>query len=549
MTTSAAEQTLIEALEGIVGARHVLVSLPDKLAYARDCWPRGIILVRGGRLMEHHPLCVAQPADEAEVAAVVRAVRAAGLPIIPYGAGSGVCGGTLPDRGGVVVDVKRLNSIEKIDVDAFLMRVGAGAIGQVVQTELERRGLTLGHFPSSLYCSTVGGYLAGRSAGQYSSRFGKIEDMVQSLRVVTGIGDTIDTAPGLGADRWGGGLDLTQLMVGSEGTLGVITSGVLRLNLAPEVRLYRGFKCSSMESGVKLMRKIMQAGLRPAVMRLYDEFDTLIAGSLKGQRRGAPSEVEPGMPARLMSGLWDSAVKVLPGDVARAASAAPDIADRVRRAGMGLLTRAIGSPLLLNQMTEALPGGCLLVMGFEGHKGAAQAEYDAAMALARASCVDLGSGPGEHWLKNRFNVSYKQSAMFDAGAFTDTMEVSTTWANLMRLYYNVKRAVADDAFIMAHLSHAYAEGCSIYFTFAGFGADTDETLARYTRLWQVAQQAVIDSGASVAHHHGVGVSKAANTGHDHQGGRPLFDALKAAFDPDGIMNPGKVWADDPEVAP
>jgi alkyldihydroxyacetonephosphate synthase len=120
----------------------------------------------------------------------------------------------------------------------------------------------------------------------------------------------------------------------------------------------------------------------------------------------------------------------------------------------------------------------------------------------------------------------------------------------MRLYYKVKKAVASDAFIMAHFSHAYHEGCSIYFTFAGFGDGLEETMTRYERVWRNAQEAVMASGASVAHHHGVGISKAANTGNDHKGGAPLFEALKANFfDPDGIMNPGKVWPAAQEVQP
>ena len=532
MTTSFASESLLSAFGAIVGAERVLTSVPDKLAYSRDCWPEGIILVRGGRLFTHEPSCVVQPGSEAEVAACVRVAVDAGRPIVPYGAGSGVCGGALPGAGGIILDVKRLRDIEWISPDGSLARVGAGALGIVLQTELERRGLTLGHFPSSIYCSSLGGYMAGRSAGQCSSRFGKIEDMVQTLRFVDGRGAIIDTAPGPGADRWCGGLDPTQLLVGSEGTLGVITSGVVRLMPAPQERLYRGFQCDSVEIGCDLARQLMQAGLRPAVVRLYDEFDTLIAGGARSPRS------EAGAPQRLLEGLREVASRSLPDAVSELV---PEIGGRVTRAARGLLGRAIGKPLLLNQLTEALPGGCLLVVGFEGDRITARREADAGLAILRRQAVDLGPKPGEHWLRNRYNVSYKQSAMFDAGAFVDTMEVATTWSNLSRLYYAVKQAVKGRAFIMAHFSHAYAEGASIYFTFAGFGADTDETLRVYRGVWEAAQGAVIASGASVSHHHGVGLSKAGNTPKDHVGGEALFLAAKAAFDPAGVLNPGKVW--------
>ncbi len=544
MGAQGVQASFLESLREAVGPRWVRTSAPDKLAYGRDCWPRGIILMRGGRLHLHEPDCVVQPGTEAEVAAVITLARAAGVPVVPYGAGSGVCGGALADRGGVVIDVKRLNAIEAVDAEAMWMRVGAGAIGQVVQTELERRGLTLGHFPSSLYCSSVGGYLAARSAGQYSSRFGKIEDMVQTLRLVTGTGEILDTAPGLGADAWGGGLDMTQLAVGSEGTLGVITAGTLRINQAPQVRIYRGWKCPTVEAGVEIMRRLMQAGLRPTVMRLYDEFDTLIAGGRKAKPKGhgAP-QADEAVPGGLASGLMRVARRALGQDVELLTSSAPGgVGERVRRAGLGLIRRAVGQPLLLNQLTEVLPGGCMLVLGFEGQEAATRREAAAGFEIAGRLAADLGPGPGEHWLRNRFKVSYKQSPMFDAGAFVDTMEVATTWSNLMRLYYNVKKAVAGEAFIMAHFSHGYPEGASIYFTFAGFGHGVDGTLEAYERLWSVAQQAVVASGASPAHHHGVGISKAGRTGDDHIGGRVLFEGLKAAFDPDGIMNPGKVWS-------
>ena len=531
MTTSLASESIVSEFASVVGASHVLTSVPDKLAYSRDCWPEGIILVRGGRLFHHEPACVVQPGSEAEVAACVRVAVAAGRPIVPFGAGSGVCGGTLPGKGGVVIDMKRLRDIEWLSDDGSLARVGAGALGIVFQTELERRGLTLGHFPSSIYCSSVGGYMAGRSAGQCSSRFGKMEDMIQTLRFVDGRGAIIDSAPGPGASRWGGGPDPTQLLVGSEGTLGVITSGVVRLMPAPETSIYRGFHCDSVEVGCDLARQLMQAGLRPAVIRLYDEFDTLIAG---GSKRGAGDAA----PRRMLEGLREVALRSVPDSVS---DLVPELGGRVLKAAKGLLGRAIGSPLLLNQLTDALPGGCLMVVGFEGDEQTAREEAAAGLAILRRGAVDLGAGPGEHWLHNRFNVSYKQSAMFESGAFVDTMEVATTWANLTRLYYAVKRAVKGRAFIMAHFSHAYAEGASIYFTFAGFGADTDETLEVYRGVWEAAQGAVIACGASVSHHHGVGLSKAANVPKDHVGGASLFLAAKAAFDPAFVMNPGKVW--------
>ncbi len=551
------EQTTLEELRAFLGENTVLVDLPDKLAYARDCWPQGIILVRGQQRLVHQPLCIVRPRTEEEVCGVVRICAKYGVPVIPFGAGSGVCGGTVPTRGGVIIDVKHLREIHYVDTERMLVSAGAGIIGMDLETRLNQQGLTLGHYPSSLYCSTLGGYLAARSAGQQSSLYGKIEDMVQSARLVDGQGEVYDTAPAPGADAWKGGDDLTQLVVGSEGTLGVFTRGTLRIFPTPTHRFYRGFRCPTLEEGVRAQRRVMQAGLRPCVMRLYDEFDTLIAGQGKTNTKVHAMEDLPtarllrrrgiAIPDKLMAGLVGAASKALPADTGWISEVLPDFGSSIRRAAQGLLGRAIGQPLLLNQLADALPGGCLMVVGFEGDE-TAEIEAEAGFALLREHGFDLGEQPGLHWLENRFNVSYKQSPMFDAGAFVDTMEVATTWSRLMELYYGVKEAVAPHAFLMAHFSHAYDSGASIYFTFAGFGQDTEHTLQSYKAAWNAAQEAVVQLGGCVSHHHGVGVSKASRTHYDHEGGEPIFEMLKRRLDPKMVMNPGKVWVEVPHVA-
>ena len=523
-------------LADIVGDASVLTSLPDKLAYNADCWPRGIILSRGRQIHRHQPGAVVLPRTEQEILAVIRWARRTSTPIVPYGAGSGVCGGTLADGDGVVVDLKRLKSIVETNTDDMTMRVESGIIGMNMEVELQRRGLTLGHFPSSLYCSSMGGYLAGRSAGQYSSRYGKIEDMVTSMRVVTGAAEVLDTGPDPAAAYPRSlvpdcGPDLTQLFVGSEGTLGVITESTVRINPLPSKQLYRGFQFPDPPSALSAIRELMQLGLRPAVVRLYDEFDSLLA------RRKSGSGGESLRARALTARLGEVALDVLPGPVAG------EIRGRLGGVTKALLGRILGQPVTLNALIDVLPADCLLVIGFEGESPIVDNEADIAFDLLGRHGLDLGREPGEHWLRHRMDVSYKQSAMFDAGAFVDTMEVSTTWSNLNRLYEAVRRALSPHVLVMAHFSHVYPEGSSIYFTFAGFGSGLEDTLARYKATWEAGLEAVASSGASVAHHHGVGVSKSGFTARDHPGGAPLFGALKDAFDPDGIMNPGKVWGE------
>lgn len=517
MQQRASSQVARSKAAEIVGEQWFFDSTADRLAYGRDCWPMGVLWTRGGKVFQYNPDFIVAPGSRDELVQLVNLARETKTPLIPYGAGSGVCGGTLPTRGGFTVDVKRFNGIVEIDEDALTARVRAGAIGMHVETDLNRRGYTLGHYPSSLICSSIGGYVAGRSAGQLSSRFGKIEDMCLSLEMVAGTGEVIETA------HWSP--DLTQLFTGSEGTLGVITECTLRIEPAPEERIYRGFQFDTLESALDAMRRLMQAGFRPAVVRLYDAFDTIMA---KHGKKGETDDVEPeGLVAQLT-------------EFARARVGGA-VKSTVKKAALGLVKRALGAPLLLNKAVEALPAGPMLIVGFEGPQGVTAREAAAAMNILSVQGEDLGPEPGEHWFHNRYSVSYKQSPMLELGAFVDTMEVSTTWDNLLNLYRAVRDAVGRHAFIMAHFSHVYPEGSSIYFTFAGFAPDGEPIETLYSRTWSVAQAAVRRVGASVAHHHGVGLSKAQNLCADHIGGESLNRILKDRFDPAGIMNPGKLW--------
>ncbi|MFU8802435.1 MAG: FAD-binding oxidoreductase [Bradymonadaceae bacterium] len=529
------QASLVGELEAIVGKGWVRTSGPDKLAYNNDCWPRGIILTRGRRVYQNLPAAIVQPGTVDEVQAIVNWARRTSTPIIPYGAGSGVCGGTVTDETGVIVDLKRLKAIRETRHEDMTARVQSGIIGMLLETELQRRGLTMGHYPSSLYCSSLGGYLAARSAGQYSSRFGKIEDMVISMELVTGTGELVETAPNPLSDRprhlvWDGGPDMTQIFVGSEGTLGLITEATVRVEALPTHQIYRGFQFPNVTLALESMQELMQAGLRPAVMRLYDAFDSLIAGS-----RSSVTEDESDTPPWLLDRLWQRARTSLPENLMG------QVRRRVDVAAKGLLGRIVGQPVILNALVDVLPAECMLVVGFEGTSSIVEDEAQIGFDMLRRYGHDLGPEPGFHWLQNRFNVSYKQSPLYDTGAFVDTMEVSTTWANLENLYHSVRRAMSPHVFVMAHFSHVYAEGSSIYFTFAGFGKDLDDTLEVYHNAWTSGLSAVAASGGSIAHHHGVGQSKAAYTAYDHPGGDLLFDALKASFDPDGILNPGKVY--------
>jgi alkyldihydroxyacetonephosphate synthase len=158
----------------IVGERRMSLRESDLVSYGRDMWPRLLIGLAHGEIPAARPHVVVWPEDEREVAAIVRVARSLGAPIIPYGGGSGVCGGTVPVLGGITVDMKRMAELRSIQPDDMVCDVDAGLNGERFERELERRGYTFGHFPSSIYCSTVGGWLACRAAGQMSTKYGKV---------------------------------------------------------------------------------------------------------------------------------------------------------------------------------------------------------------------------------------------------------------------------------------------------------------------------------------------------------------------------------------
>ena len=510
---------LLAGLARDVGAANLSTAPPDRIAYSRDLWPRSQLDRLAGD-PPVRPSCVVWPGSPEEIAAVVRRCASAGVPIVPFGAGSGVCGGTRPDGGGVVVDVKRLKRVRRLDVEAGEVEVEAGLMGENFERRLERAGVTLGHFPSSILCSTVGGWVAGRSAGQCSSRYGKIEDMVIDLEVVTGDGVLRRTPR---ADAIGPGPDWNQLFVGSEGTLGVITAATLRVHPQPVHRAFGGWLMPDYRAGLAVMRGSMQAGDRPAVIRLYDALDTFMVGA-------NPNRAEGGGPLARLKDLLGTG----------GGHGGPQ--SRLKQA---LLRTVLGAPGLANRAVRTLPQRCLMIGVCEGQTGEAEAAHARLGSLARAAGgQDLGETPGRNWLAHRHDVSYKQSRIYEAGCFVDTCEVATTWARLPALYEAVRRAVGPFVLVMAHFSHAYPGGCSIYFTFAGSGRDVDAMRRRYDAAWRAGLDAAAAHGAAIAHHHGVGLSRRWHMAEAHGEARQWFDALKRTLDPAGVMNPGKVFAEE-----
>jgi alkyldihydroxyacetonephosphate synthase len=245
----------------------------DLAAHAHDWWTLALLRQRRGDDFVL-PGAVVRPGSTEEVSAVLRWATETRTPVVTFGGGSGVCGGAEAVAGSISLDTRRLDRVLAVDRDALTVSAQAGIGGRTLEDDLAGRGLTLGHFPQSIEISTLGGWVAARSAGQKSARYGRLEDMVLGLEVVLPDGTVARTRP---APASAAGPDLARLFIGSEGTLGVVTEATLAVRPAPRVVTHGAFAFPTFADGLAAVRRVAQEELRPAVMRLYDENDVGIA--------------------------------------------------------------------------------------------------------------------------------------------------------------------------------------------------------------------------------------------------------------------------------
>jgi alkyldihydroxyacetonephosphate synthase len=516
-------ESVLGSLRDAVGEANVATDCVHLAAYSTDMWPKAQIWRLQGEPDRFLPDAIVRPSRAEEVAEVVRICADHQVALIPYGGGSGVCGGTVPLTGGVVVDLKRMSKIGPLDRDRALVKCEAGVIGEVLERALNAAGMTLGHFPSSIYCSTVGGWVATRGAGQYSSRYGKIEDMIADLRFVDGEGRIHGTSV---LDAWAPGVGFAELITGSEGVLGLVTDVNLRVHRLPEHQRFRGLEVLNVESGIELLRSLAQREPPPLVLRLYDPLDTLISG-LSHETGEASSE---------RSGISGLASKL-------GRQAKKGISKRMHEALDSAYSTALAHPGAANKMARLVQESCLVVVGYEGDAATVDRAMDKVKEdVKRLRGRDLGEGPGTAWLARRHRISFKQAPVYKIGAFVDTMEAATTYDNLARLYAHVVRNLQPLAVIMAHFSHAYPDGCSIYFTFSARDDDPHRLEEIYAEVWRKAMATVGEFGAVLSHHHGVGLSKRDRMGDEIGAGVSLIAAAKSVLDPRGVLNPGKLIA-------
>jgi len=453
----------------------------DRLRHACGKSYRDLLRLRRG-WVEHVPDRVLYPASSQEVAHILEIAGRHGIAVVPFGGGTSVVGGVEgpADRPFVTLDLTRLNKLVRLERLSGLATFEAGVLGPELERVLNAEGLTLGHFPQSFEFSTLGGWVATRSAGQNSTRNGKIEDMVSGLKVELPGGQLASREmPARAA-----GPDLKQFLIGSEGTLGVITEVTVRLKPRPPATLWKSFYLPSFDHAVHELRRIVQAGVFPSIARLSD-----------------PEETRFLLAAEDKHGLKGLALKAL-----------------------------------------EKRGGCLALLGFEGEP--AEVKRDAQHARKELQGLDLGSGPGESWARTRFELPYLRDDLLTARLLVETLETATNWANLPYLYRRVRedlhRALGPQSYVLSHLSHLYPDGASLYVTFMA-PQELGSELEQWTRAKRAATDAIMAAGGTLSHHHGVGLDHAPWLEQEHgAAGLRILRAVKRELDPQGILNPGKL---------
>jgi alkyldihydroxyacetonephosphate synthase len=483
-----------DALAAAVGTEHVSIERLPRILHAGGKSYPDLLRRRTGDALGA-PDAVVRPADHDEVAAVLGLCAERRIAVVPFGGGTSVVGGVEPLRGGfesvISLDLSRMDRLVSVDRTSLTAVFQPGVRGRQADEQLAPHGLVLGHFPQSYEYASIGGYVATRSAGQASTGFGRIDDLVVGVRMATPAGDLhLEAGPASAA-----GPDLRALVLGSEGTLGVITAVSLRVRPLPAQQRYEAWIAPSFTAGAEVLRRLVQADAAPDVARLSDEDETRTAMAQQEGVKGVAAKVYP----------------------------------RLR----------------------GIRGGCVLVLGWEGTpRGVSRRRQEALEVLRDGGCVRLGRAAGESWRRSRFHGPYLRDELMDRGVLVETLETATTWSGLHDLHTAVRTALHDalegrgaPPLVLCHVSHIYPTGASLYFTFLA-RAEPRTALEQWRVAKTAASEAITAQRATITHHHAVGT--------DHRQWLPgevgavgieALRAVKERLDPVGILNPGKLLPD------
>ena len=472
-----------------------MVTTPiDRLLHARGQSLPDWVALRSGRIGAF-PDGVAYPEDETQVRSLLDYAKRNHALVIPYGGGTSVVGHINPpltDQAVLTIDLSKLNRLIDLDETSHLATFEAGVPGPHLERQLNEKGYTLGHFPQSFELSTLGGWIATRSSGQQSYHYGRIEDLFAGGKAETPSG--CFELPPLPASA--AGPDLRQVLLGSEGRLGIITQATVRIRPLPEFEAFYGVFFPDWANGVEAVRQIAQEGVGLSMLRLSNSRETETTLALSGK---------------------DQLIRW---------------ADR----GLGIL--GYGAER------------CLLVFGVTGSASVARQARRQALNICRAhGGLNTGMTIGKLWRKSRFLTPYLRNVLWERGYAVDTLETAITWRGVNTTAQRIQQALHsalekfnEKAWVFAHLSHVYVDGASIYVTYLfRLADDPDETLSRWSAMKTAASQVVLAQGGTISHQHGVGLDHAAYLPAEKSLlGMEMLRQVVKSVDPNGMMNPGKL---------
>jgi alkyldihydroxyacetonephosphate synthase len=402
----------------------------------------------------------------------------------------------------VTLNMQRMNSILHIDQESKIATIQAGALGPKLEKDLQEKGWSLGHFPDSFEYSTLGGWIATRSAGMQSDAYGKIEDMIVSLKMVTPSGTIVTrTTPASSA-----GPDFNRIVAGSEGILGVITEASMRIHKNPALKDYRGFLFPSFQTGVSAIQECLDKGYSPSLIRLQDEGETQLAFNLKSPKKGLEA----------------------------------------------LIQNQVKKYLKMTGYTSP----CIMIVGFEGEAKPTEAiAKEAVKILKKHRGFPLGSGVGKTWSEDKFNVPYLRDYVMDYGIMVDVAETAATWSKIINVHKKtlecIQKKFSEEkngkGYVGCHISHTYETGACLYFTYATV-QEKGKELEQYYNYKKIVTENFIAEGATLSHHHAVGYEHSPWLAREISStGIQSLKALKNSLDPNNILNPGKLIPEEEEL--
>lgn len=492
---------ILKELADIVTPENVSTTKFQRVSHSMGKSYRDLLRYRE-RKIERVVDAVVWPRGEDEIVKILKMAEDNNLAVISFGGGSSVTGGVEPITAGkdavVSLDMARMDRVLSVDPTSQTAIIQAGALGPELEEQLNAQGFTLGHFPESFDHSTLGGWIATRASGRQSTGYGDIEDMVLSLRMVTPRG-VVETRK---VPNTAAGPSILQLCIGSEGFLGIITEATMSVRPNPDVIDYRGILFRNFAGGISAIREMMQQGMVPTCVRLSDRTETSLANAFR----------------HTTGTKW-------------------------KRQGEDMALK------LLERRGFSFRDGAFMILGLEGKRDEVEYLRSGILRLCRKlGGFHLGTSPGKQWYESRHDTAYFREQLINWGVMVDTIETATTWDNLLHLYGEVGNALRDvlegegrQSMAGCHVSHAYREGASLYYTFFAPMAEEGKEEAQWEEAKRAASEAIMKYGGTISHHHGVG--------YEHAAWMPkevgdisiaAIRAVKEVMDPADIMNPGKL---------